>query len=108
MEADVILAAERPRVGQRGRRDDVPQVGARPQSPRHLRKQPGWLGLLHEPYERLDLAELQTLGTVVPGGEGRGELEVDGRFETDGGDQHPLGHLREELSTGSRHHETAS
>ena len=65
MESDIVLAAKRARIGQRARRDEPPQVRARPQLLRQCGQQTVDRRFLHQANQRFQRAKHECLLEII-------------------------------------------
>ena len=99
VEADVVLAAERPRVGQRRGGHELLQLGPRAELLDQHRHEVPDGRFLHQADERFEPAEGEALAAAVIVGPGGREPHVERRAEADARDQHAPADVPQKLPT---------
>ena len=99
VEADVVLAAERPRVGQRRGGHELLQLGPGAELLDEDRDEVPDGRLLHQADERFEPSEGESLAAAVIVGPGGREAHVERRAEADARDQHAPADVPEETPT---------
>ena len=99
VEADVILAAERPRVRQRRGGHELLELGPRAELLDKDRNEVPDGRFLHQADERFETSERQSLAAAVIVGPGGREAHVERRAEANAGDQHAPADVPEETPT---------
>ena len=98
MEPNVIFASKSPRIGQRGGRDQPPQLRARTQSLHQRRQQAVDRSLLHQAHQRFQWPKRKS-GLIAQSGS---QSKFTGQFISDRGDQHASTHFDQKFPTRAR------
>ena len=101
MEADVVLTAERPCIGESRRRHDLLQRCPRLPFLDNLREQLLGGGVLHEPDERLAITKRQVVRRIIRRPSGT-QPHVTRGAVTDPGHQHASPHIRQKITSRRR------